>query len=198
MKKTLFLPIILSLFLSGCISVPSLPSLSSLNLFSDSKEEGKKKEIEIPKNAPAWVYGEKLQNHIVAVGVTKDLKKEELHFHKQKALINAGHSLTKKIYVKTVNIYKAYLEKTKEQKVFEKDIKKFAEHISLKSLTKSKIKNNWISSDNNLFIQVGVDSDFVAQQIQNTSKLLFEVDKNLYHSFLSNRAKKDIIKLLEE
>lgn len=182
-KKSVFLIFVIVLVFTGC---------------SQKSATVEKKEVSIPKNAPSWVYEQKLKNHVVAVGVTKNLKKEELQFHKQKALINAGHNLTKKIYIKTINIYKAYLKTLDNPKVFEKDIKKFAEHISLKSLTHSKIKKSWLSENNELFVNIGVDSNIVAEQIQNTSKLLFNVDKKLYHAFLSNRANKDIVKYLEE
>lgn len=185
MKRTLFLLITFALVFTACS-------------FSKKPQVVQKKQIEIPTNAPKWVYENTLKNHMVAPGVTKDLNEKELAFQKQKAMINAGHNLTKKIYVKTVNLYKAYLEKLNNPKIFEKDIKKFAEHIALKSLTHSKIKNNWISPENDLFVQVGVDSNIVAEQIQYSSKLLFGADKNLYHNFLSNRAKKDIITYLEK
>ncbi len=189
-RQTLFLSIFLSLFFTGCFSI------SSLNPFSSSKEE--KKEIEIPSDAPSWLQKRNIKNHIEALGLTKNIDKKELQFHTKKALIGASHNLTKKIYAKTLYLYKAYLEKLDNPHVFDKDIKKFAEHISLKSLTHSKIINSWISSDNELFIQLGVDSNIVAEQIQQSSKLLFDVDKKLYQNFLSNRSKKDIIKYLEE
>jgi putative methionine-R-sulfoxide reductase with GAF domain len=81
--------------------------------------------------------------------------------------------------------------------VIDKDIKKFTEHISLKSLTYSKVINTWISEDKELYVQLAVDSNTVATQIQNTSKLLFDVNKMLYQYFLSNRANKEIIQYLE-
>lgn len=182
-KRNLLLIFVTILIFTGC-------SKKSVNL--------EKKEISIPEDAPSWVYDQRLKNHVTAIGITKNFKKEQLQFQKQKALINAGHKLTKKIYIKTMKIYKKYLDSLENPKIFEKDIKKFAEHISLKSLTHSKIKNSWLSKNKELFISIAVDSNIVAEQIQHASKLLFDVDKNLYHAFLSNRAKKDIVNLLEE
>ena len=106
--------------------------------------------------------------------------------------------MTKKIYIKTITLYRNYLEKLDNPNIFDKDIKKFAEHIALKSLTHSKIVNNWLSDENKLFVQIAVDSEIVASQIQNSSKLIFDVNNSLYIEFLSNRAKKDIIKELEK
>jgi hypothetical protein len=57
--------------------------------------------------------------------------------------------------------------------------------------------NTWISEDKELYVQLAVDSNTVATQIQNTSKLLFDVNKMLYQYFLSNRANKEIIQYLE-
>lgn len=195
MKKTLFISIIVSLFFSGCFS------FQSLNPFSSKEKELEKKEIEIPDDAPLWLNERKIKNSISAIGlsVTKKIKleKEEFSFHRQKALISASQNLTKKIYLKTLNLYKNYLEKLDNPKVYDKDIKKFAEHIALKSLTHSKIINNWLSDENRLFVQIAIDSEIVANQIQNSSKLIFDVNRSLYTEFLSNRAKKDIIKELE-
>mgnify|MGYP007084935498 CR=1 FL=1 len=196
MKKTLFLSIIFTLVFSGCFSV------SSLNPFSTETEKEiiKKKEIEIPEDAPLWLVERRINNTISAIGYSKtkkELDKKELEFQKQKALITASQNLAKKIYLKTINLYKNYMEKLENPNVFDKDIKKFAEHISLKSLTHSKIINTWISSNDELYIQIAVDSSKVAEQIQYSSKLLFNVDKTLYQNFLSNRAKIDIIKELE-
>ena len=193
--RTLLLTIFLSLFFSACFS------FQSVNPFSSEEKVLEKKEIEIPDNAPTWLYENKLKNHISSIGlsITKksELDKKEFTFHRQKALISASQNLTKRIYLKTLTLYRNYLEKLDNPKVYDKDIKRFAEHITLKSLTHSRVTNSWISEDNKLFIQIAVDSDIVAQQIQNTSKLIFEVNKSLYVNFLSNRAKKDIIKELE-
>lgn len=195
MKKTLILSIILSIIFSGCFS------FSSLNPFSEEKEEPAQiKEIEIPDDAPLWLVEKKVKNNVSAIGLSKTKKKldkSELEFQKQKALISASQNLTKKIYFKTIKLFKNYIEKLDNPNIFDKDIKKFAEHISLKSLTYSKIENTWISSENELYVQIAVDSLKVAEQIQHASKLLFDVNKTLYQNFLSNRAKKDIIKELE-
>ena len=199
MKRTLLLPIILSvsiaILFSACFSV------QTLNPFSSEKKVLEKKEIEIPSNAPKWLEEKSLKNHISSIGlsVTKkdNLDEEEFIFHRQKALISASQNLTKKIYLKTLNLYTNYLEKLDNPNVYDKDIKNFAEHIALKSLTHSKIVNNWLSDENKLFVQIAVDSEIVANQIQNTSKLIFDVNKSLYTEFLSNRARKDIINDLE-
>lgn len=186
MKKTLFLSILISLLFSGCF----YPFTSETN--------PPKKEIALPKNAPNWVYEPRIHGFVTQLGVTTNINKKEFNFHRQKALIHASHNLTKKIYIRTQKLYKDYEEEKGKASTYDKDIKKFSEHISLKSLTHSKIKNSWISENNQLFIQIAVESDIVADQIQNTSKLLFDVDRDLYRAFLSNRAHKDINKVLEE
>lgn len=199
MKKTLLLQIILStsiaIFFTACFST------QKLNPFSDKEKVFKKKEIEIPSNAPKWLKERSLKNQVSSIGlsVTKkdSLEKEDFAFHRQQALISASQNLTKKIYFKTTTLYKNYLEKLDNANVFDKDIKKFAEHIALKSLTHSNIVNHWLSQENKLFVQIAVDSQIVANQIQNTSKLIFDVNKSLYREFLSNRARKDIINELE-
>ncbi|WP_421715763.1 hypothetical protein [Arcobacter arenosus] len=192
MKKNILFILVSTFLLTGCFSV------SSLNPFSDSKKKVEIEEIEIPSNAPAWLIDNKIKNNITAIGFVKEIKEENLDFYKQKALIGASNNLLKRIYSKTGRLYKAYTEKLDNPKVFDKDIKKFAEHISLKSLTYSKVVNTWISEDKELYVQLAVDSNTVATQIQNTSKLLFDVDKMLYQYFLSNRANKEIIQYLEK
>ena len=195
MKKTLFISILFIVFFAGCFSTSTLNPFSS-----EEKESVQIKEIEIPDDAPLWLVEKKIENNISSIGfseTTKKLDKSELEFLKQKALISASQNLTKKIYFKTIKLFKDYVEKLDNPNIFDKDIKKFAEHISLKSLTYSKIVNTWASSNDKLYIQIAVDSITVAEQIQHTSKLLFDVDKKLYQNFLSNRAKKDIIKELE-
>lgn len=192
MKKTLFLSIVLTFIFSGCFS------LSFLNPFSSDEDEKKEVKIEIPQDAPSWVTNPRTKGFISTVGVATNIDNKELAFHKQRALINASHKLTRLIYGKTVNLYKSYEKDLDNPKTYDRDIKQFAEHISLKSLTHSKIKDTWLNSESNLlFIKIAVDSDIVATQIQNSSKLLFEVDKKLYQNFLSNRAYKDITLKLE-
>ena len=198
MKKTLLLSIFISITFSACFS------LQSLNPFSDEKKTLEKKEIEIPSNAPKWLEEKKVKNHISSLGLSvskkenSKLDKKEFNFHKQKALISASQNLTKKIYLKTLTLYRNYLEKLENTNIFDKDIKKFAEHIALKSLTHSKVVNTWTNEDNKLYIQIAVDSNIVLKQIQSSSKLLFEINQSLYREFLSNRAQKDIIKKLEK
>ncbi|MGB6327833.1 MAG: hypothetical protein WBF48_02805 [Halarcobacter sp.] len=197
MKKTLFLSIIITIFFSACFS------FQSLNPFSEEKELGEKKEIEIPSNAPIWLEKREVKNHISAIGLSitrkekSNLSEKEFIFHKQKALISASQNLTKKIYLKTLTLYKNYLEKLDNPNIYDKDLKKSAEHIALKSLTYSKATNHWLSDENKFFVQIAVDSQLVAMEIQNKSKLLFKVNKTLYTEFLSNRAKEEIIKELE-
>lgn len=191
MKKTLFLSISIFIFFNACISTQALDPFSS-------PQKELKKEIEIPDDSPSWLNKRQIKNQITALGLSKSIGKKESDIYVQKALIGASHNLTRKIYIKTMILFKEYLEKTSNNKVFEKDIKKFSEHVALKSLTHAKVQNRWISPNNQLFIQLGVDSITVAEQIQQASKLLFEVNKNLYTNFLSNRAKKDIIKRVEE
>lgn len=195
MKKTLLLSFLLVFSFAGCFS------MQSVNPFSSDEEEKKevvKQEIETPDDAPLWLEQRFVKNHISAIGATKNLEEEELNFYKKRAILAAGNNLLKKIYVKTVNIYKEYAKDQEDIKVFDKDIKSFAEHISLKALTISKISHVWQSEERELYIQIIVDTNYVAEQIQHNSKLLFEKNKSLYHNFLSNRAKQNIIIKLEE
>lgn len=206
-KKTL-LPIFLALSFSACFSLPqfpsmpSFPSLEKINPFSSDEEKKSKKEIKIPDDAPKWLQEREIKNNIQAIGLSlikkENPNKKELNFNKQKALISASQNLTKKIYSKTLKLYTNYVNNLDNPKVFEKDIKKTSEHIALSSLKKAKIKNLWLNKNEEIYVQIVVDSDIVATLIQNNSKILFKVDKNLYKEFLSNRAKKDIIINLEK
>ncbi|WP_072679572.1 hypothetical protein [Arcobacter sp. LA11] len=186
MKKTLFLSIIISLLLGGCFYPFSSNTTTS------------KKEVVLPANSPDWLTNPEKKGYITQIGATTNIDKKEFNFHRQRALINASHNLTKKIYIKVLKLYRDYDEETSDALTYDKDIKKFAEHISLKALTHSKVINTWVSSDNELFVQISVASDIVTEQIQNNSKLLFKVNQTLYKNFLSNRAKKDISIMLEQ
>jgi hypothetical protein len=185
MKKTLLLSIIIAVIFSGCFSVSKLNSFSKDN-------KSTKIERDLPDNAPSWVYEANKKGFITQNGVAYNIDEKELTFHKQKALINASHNLTKKIYIKTKKLYIDYEDKKDISPAYDKDIKKFSEHIALKALTHSKIVDTWISDENSLFMRIAVDSSIVTKQIQQTSKLLFKVDQHLYKNFLSNRAEKDI------
>jgi hypothetical protein len=197
MKKTIFLSIALSFFFSACFSMPSF-SMPSLNPFSKDEKSVEKKEIEIPSNAPLWLKQNKVNNQLSSIGVglsnKAKLEEKDLTFLKQKALINAGQNLSKKIYFKTIKIYRDYLEKLDNPNIFDKDIKKLSENVALQSLKQTKILKQWSSNKNKLYVQIAVISTIVASEIQNNSKKLFKVDKTLYTEFLSNRAKEDIIK----
>lgn len=188
MKKTFFLSIIFTILFSGCFS---------LNPFSDTKEEPKK-EIEIPSDAPTWLIERRVKNNITAIGMSKNVNKEEFTSYKEKAFLGASHNLARKIYIKTFKLYKEYAEKDGHTNVFEKDIQEVAKKISMKTLAYAKLKNIWLSKEKNLYVQIGLDSNTLAEQIQLSSKELFEVNQNLYHNFLSNRVKANIIKFLED
>jgi len=194
MKKN-FLLLLFSIFLfSGCFS------FSSLNPFSDSdrkKETQNKTQIVVPDEAPQWLKDEKEENAIFAIGITKDTNIDNLKFFKQRALINAGNNLSRKIFIKTVLIYQNYLKKASENEVFENDIRDNAKEVALQSLKLSKIKGFWENSSKKLFVRIKVDTKIVAEQIQQNSKKLFKVDQKLYENILSNRAKEDLIKELE-
>lgn len=189
LKKLIFIPILF--LLTGCISV------SNLNPFLDEKEN-RQIEITTPSNAPLWLQEKSLEDHISSIGLSKDIKNKREDFYKQEAYLVASNNLLKKIYLKVGKLFTKYSEASNNTHVFDKDIKRFSEHISLKAVTYAKVKNSWIDKNEyNYYIQIGVDTKKVAELIQQTSKLLFEVDKNLYQNFLSNRAQIELIKYLE-
>lgn len=191
MKKNFIFLILVISFFSGCFS------LSSLNPFSDSKDE-EENEIIIPDNAPLWLKKEEYNKTFFAIGVSTKIKPSNLKFYKQKALINAGNNLSRKIYIKTINIFKKYLEKTSNDKIFENDIKKHAKEVSLKILNITKIKGFWQSPQNELFTLIEVPTVEIAEEIQLESKKLFKVNYTLYENILSNRAKEILIQELKE
>ncbi|RXJ91761.1 hypothetical protein CRV01_01330 [Arcobacter sp. CECT 8983] len=193
MIKNLLLAFILVFIFSGCFS------FSSLNPFSDEeKTQEEVKPTQIPMDAPKWVKEPKEENaiSIVAFSYIKDGTVKE--FDKKRTLLIASNKLSKKIYLKTIEFYKEYEQKLDNPMTFDQDLKSIAEQISLKAVSKSKIKNSWLSNDNRLFVKLSVDSDFVATQIQNESKHIYKVDKTLYKNILSNRAKALLINYLEK
>ncbi|WP_320035804.1 hypothetical protein [Halarcobacter sp.] len=191
MKKSFILSVLIISLFGGCFS------FSSLNPFSDSKDDENRVKIEIPDEAPIWLKEQKEKNNIVALGATKNVNQEQPKLSKQKALISAGHNLSRKVYIKTMKILKNYLEKV-PSKVFEKDLRKEAEQIALKSLDKAKIIGFWENNKKQLFTLIKLDTSTLAEDIQLSSKKLFNVDYHLYENILSNRAKAQIMRQLEE
>ncbi|WP_417327938.1 hypothetical protein [Halarcobacter sp.] len=193
MIKNLLAIISLTFIFSGCFS------LSSLNPFSDDEEIVKEvKPTKTPEDAPIWVkeINEKNSISIVAFSYIKNGDVKE--FDKKRTLLIASNKLSKKIYLKTIEYYKEYEQKLDNPMTFDQDLKNIAEQISLKAVSKSKIKNSWLSKDNRLFVKLSVDSDFVATLIQNESKNIYKVNKTLYKNILSNRAKTLLIEYLEK
>lgn len=196
MKKTLLLSILIAFIFSGCFS------FSSLNPFSSDEEikEGNTKKIElngnIPDGAPQWIKEPYMTGFVTSLSSAKIKDNTNLSFDRKRALHKAGLSLVKNIYSNTKKLYIDYAKKTNSLKDKEEQIKKLAEHISLKALTKSTDKKSWIDSDKSFYILIGVETDFVIEQIQKSSKLIFESNDLLYESFLSNKAQKDIRKRL--
>ena len=182
-------------FFNACFSI------QALNPFSSEKKVFQKKLIKIPKDAPLWLIERNIRNSISSIGISISKKqkqeKKEFIFFKQRAYINAGQNLTKNIYLKTLKLYSNYLNNVQSSMIFDKDIKEISEHIALQSLNKASITNYWLNN-NELYVQIAVDSSIVAKLIQDNSKKLFNLDKELYKSFLSNRAKENIINILEE
>lgn len=193
MLKNLLLTFLLTFVFSGCFS------FSSLNPFSDEGETKKVvKPTKIPDDAPKWVKEVKEENSISIVAYSYIKNAEVKEFDKKRTLLIASNKLSKKIYIKTIEFYKEYEQKLDNPMTFDQDLKTIAEQISLKAVSKSIIKNSWLSKDNRLFVKLSVDSDFVATQIQNESKNIYKVNKTLYKNVLSNRAKALLIKYLEK
>jgi len=196
MKKSFFLSFIFIFILNGCFSVKKINE--TVNPFAKFST---KEEIEAPNKAPSWIKEKKLDKHIVSIGATKSIegnRKDNIDFLIKKALISAKNNQLKKVYSRTIFLYRNYLEKINNQRVFNKDIKGMAEHIALKAITKAKVKKHWISPNQELFILLAVKSDTVANYIQEGSKKLFKKDEKLYQEFLSNLAKEEIVKFLEK
>jgi len=189
MIKTFFTVTCLLFLFSGCFSA------SSLNPFSDDTKEAT---LPIPKDAPKWVHNSKERNYISVVSFSTIKNSEVTEFDKKRVLLHAGNTLSQKIYLKTKKFYKEYEKNLDNPKVFEKDVQNIAKQISLKSLSKSKIKDSWLSKDNRLFVRIVVESDFVANEIQTESKNIYKTNEILYKNVLSNRAKASLIQDLEK
>ncbi len=191
-KSNLILLILFVFVFIGCFSSKTLDS-SKTNEKTVSKKEP---ELVYINNEPSWIKNKNIKNHITALGVAKNIDDSVV----KRAFIVAGNNFLKRVYTKTVYIYKEYLKKLDNPNIFDKDIKKVAEHVSLKSfhLAKTKIKDTWLSQNDELFLRLAVATNIVAEQIQEGSKSLFTVDEQLYENFLSNRAKNKIIEVLEK
>jgi hypothetical protein len=155
-----------------------------------------KKNLIIEENAPYWLNDSKIIGHITQIGVAKNIDKKRFSFNRQKALIDARYKLTRKLYIKTQDIYTTY-EKKDNKSSFDKDIKNISQQVSLQSIKESQIINSWISPNNTLYMQVSIKSSIVAKNIQKKSKSLFNKNKGLYTNFLSNEAFIQISKKLE-
>ncbi len=201
-KSNLILIILFVFVFTGCFSSKTLDSSKTNEKAVFKKEPDEKavfkKEPELVyvNNEPSWIKNKNIKNHITALGVAKNIDDSVV----KRAFIVAGNNFLKRVYIKTIYIYKEYLKKLDNPNIFDKDIKKVAEDVSLKSfhLAKTKIKDTWLSQNNELFLHLAVATNIVAEQVQEGSKSLFKVDEQLYENFLSYRAKNKIIKTLEK
>lgn len=184
MKFSILLSISLSVLLTGCF-------------FSSNKMQTAKDNLIIDKNAPYWLNDSKVIGYITQIGVAKNIDKKRFSFNRQKALLDARYKLTRKLYIKTQDIYNTYEKENDNKSSFDKDIKNISQQVSLQSIKKSKVINSWLSPNNTLYIQVSIKSSIVAKNIQKKSKSLFNKNKGLYTNFLSNEAFIKISKRLE-
>lgn len=190
MKKLLVFPILF--LLSGCFS------LSSLNPFSYSFFEDESLKIVVPSNSPKWLQDNHINNHLSAIGLSKKIQEKKKEFYEKEVYLSASNNLLNKIYLKSGKLYKLYSNDTKNEHLFEKDIKEFAKKVSLKALTYAKVKNRWLDKkENSYYIQISINTEILAEIIQENSKQLFDENKTLYENFLSEDAKKEIINYLK-
>lgn len=191
MIKNILLPFLISFLFSACFS------LQDTNPFLNNE---KKREIDIPQNAPLWLKKKKIPNHISAIGAAKNIKEENPTNQKRRALIAAGNNLLKKIYSKSINIYKSHIKENENTKIFDNDIKKYAKQVSLKSLNISRIKHSWRSKNKELFVQIAIANKYIAQEIQYNAKKLFKTKSDIwfYKNFSSSMAESKILKNLEK
>lgn len=187
MKKSIFFVVFLApLIFSGCFS-----------LFENSSKDSKELKLKFPDNAPLWVYNPRVAKNIAQIGLAKNIKNKEYSFYRKIALINASQNLTKKIYIKSNKILDDYYKKESNTKVFEKDIKKQAKQIALKSTQKVKVINSFRSKDDALYVHIITDSNLVLKNIQDSAKKLFKVNKIFEDNFLSKNAEDKLLYELE-
>lgn len=124
-------------------------------------------------NAPTWVNTKQLEGKISELGSSS---KNELTFVEQRdfALNNAKESLSNKLQVKIINIFKLLKDPNVDEAVYEKKVSDETNTMLSNALRDSKIMKLWQSDTKTIYVLVSTDIQKIKEYFKIALKTTFK------------------------
>ena len=150
--------------------------------------------------APKWTCNPYLEGSIVGLGVAPKNAGNDLGMQRAEAVAEGRDALVTQISVKVSNLFKSYKATTGAQaeSTFDKANSKVSKQLASETLVGSRAVESWTSDNGTLYVLVGLNSEPVKQQMENTVKTSFKNDKAMYQKFLAAKAHGELDTELEK
>ncbi|MBZ4683247.1 MAG: hypothetical protein PWP46_127 [Fusobacteriaceae bacterium] len=147
-------------------------------------------------NYPAWVLDPSIEDGIGAVGSAK-IGAAGVSFARQEALAQARDELARQIEVKVNNMFKSYTNAIglAGEDGVEKIATNVSKQVASQTLRGTKQKELWISPDKELFVQVVLPNEILADEAKNAFKNETPIgnsDRALWQEFKSEKAQQQL------
>lgn len=190
MKKLLVSTAVLgALLFTGCANQPNQP------------EQEQYVDVEL-QGAPSWVLMPMVEGTIAEVGSAKKNPAGDVSFQRNEAMADARDNLARLISTKVSNMFKSFKASTGsgDTGTFDKSVESVSKQIASQTLNGTQVKGTWISKTGSLYVLMAVNSEAVANMMEQTikSNSSFKNDEALYQKFLASKAQGELEAELEK
>ena len=186
--KSLLIASISSMVLTGC-------------LWNDKPTTAEETYIDPElKGAPKWVMIPEAKGFVSELGSAAKNAGNDYSFQREEAMADARNNIAKQITIKVNAMFKTFKSTTghNQDGTMDKAIETVSKQIASQSLSGTKVKETWISRSGTLYILMVIDTQSVANLMDNSIKTSFKNDKAMYQKFLASKAQEELEVELEK
>lgn len=158
-KLLFFIPLTIIIFLiAGCSSSDSTVDQNIIGEFD---------------NAPSWVSTKQMENKISEIGKAST-KSKNFAQKRDSAITNAQESLSKKLRIKVLNIFKSIKDINLDATEYEMKVSTATNNIIESASKNSKIMKLWQSNSKTIYVLVSADIQKLKDSIEKSTKVIFK------------------------
>ena len=152
--------------------------------------------------APDFTCDPLFDGSVTALGIAKMNAGNDKAYQRTEAMSSARDGLARQMEVKVSNLFKKYKATTGSgaEATFDKATSDVSKQLASQTLVNSKqVGKSWRHPETNeLFLMVGVNTQEVADKLEETVKTSFKNDKAMYQRFLAEKANGELARELEK
>lgn len=187
MKKILLSTAVVgSLLFTGCIG---------------GKEAAPKDEYVNPelKGAPQWVMMPRVEGTIAEVGSAPQNAANDISFQRNQAMADARDNIARQIETNVSNMFKSYAATTGgADGTYDSAVENVSRQIASQTLSGTVVQDTWMSQTGTLYVLMAVDTQTVADMMEESIRTSFDNDEALYQQFRASKAQGELDKELEK